>query len=611
MARKKKEKIRVDLELPKDDNTQTVFMAILMVGILIGLLFLGFWILNADLVFKPANGNPMFLNLVCPYDEQTGDGFIADDHTGTNYAQNQSCALTQESARTEVWSEEWDRVQQPGVAKAFEIPGMDPYTLQGTQHPIQPMRVHVDADSDRPIRYSVTIWNERLVVTEFGEYVDLFEIMRISCISNNKGGCSDSIDSVNPSSIDSIKNDDYEFWLELITVTTTGSYVDNTQIGTLLDFKGTFVSENFSIDDMVYTETGDEIGRIKAIPSATQIEFYNSVEISGTPSEKLFLYKYDPRPGSERMLQQFRFTVEVDAYDGVPQNMNNQSLWIGPELVVGPLKLRPTLFVNFFGLGFLVMVYPAALYFDRQVKKIDAIEDKFPDFLRDLAEYWKGGLSMTLAVRTLANSEYGALNDDIKKMSDQLSWGIAFSDVLFMFADRVGTPLVKRAVSLISEANKAGGKISDILVTAANDSREIQFLKGERERAIGSYIAVIWVSFMVFLGVIVVLSKVFIPAIASSGSSGGSDIGNMQINAVDPLFFLVVFFYGVSAQAMGNGAMAGIMATGRLSSGMKHAGMMLIIAILVFNLAAFSPDLIGVPAPQTLSPEIGSRQPGM
>jgi len=576
MAKKRKEKIRVDLDLPKDDSTQTIFMAILMVGIIFGLAFLGFWILNADLVFKPANGNPMFLNLVCPYNEQTGDGFIADDHTGTNYAQNQSCPLTQESPKTEIWSEQWDRVQQPGVAKSFEIPGMDPYTLQGTQHPIQPMRLHVDATSDRPIRYSVTIWNEQKLQTESGtEYVDFIEIMHISCISNNDVGCSDSIDSVEPSAIDSIKEDDYEFWLELITVDKTGSYVDSTQIGAIIDFKGSFVSENFSIDDMVYTETGDEVGRIKAIPSATQIEFFNSVELSGTPSERFFLYKYDPRPGSARMLQQFMFTLEVDAYDGVPENMNNQSLWLGPEVALGPLKLRPTLFVNFFAFGFLVMVYPAARYYDKQVKRIDAIEDKFPDFLRDLAEYWKGGLSMTLAVRTLANSEYGALNTDIKKMSDQLSWGIAFSDV------------------------------------AANDSREIQFLKGERERAIGSYIAVIWVSFMVFLGVIVVLSKVFIPAIASSGSSGGSDIGNMQINAVDPLFFLVVFFYGVSAQALGNGAMAGIMATGRLSSGMKHAGMMLIIALLIFNLAAFSPELIGVPAPQTLNPEIGSRQPGM
>ena len=180
-----------------------------------------------------------------------------------------------------------------------------------------------------------------------------------------------------------------------------------------------------------------------------------------------------------------------------------------------------------------------------------------------------------------------------------------------MFANRVNTPLVHRAVSLIDEANKAGGKISDILVTAANDSREIKFLEGERVRAIASYISVIWVSYLVFMGVIVVLSKVFIPAIASSNSGGESEsIGNMQINAVDPLFFLVVFFYGVSAQAVGNGAMAGLMATGRLANGMKHSGYMLILALLAFNFVAFSPELIGVPMSEGLAHSVGRMAPG-
>jgi hypothetical protein len=84
----------------------------------------------------------------------------------------------------------------------------------------------------------------------------------------------------------------------------------------------------------------------------------------------------------------------------------------------------------------------------------------------------------------------------------------------------------------------------------------------------------------------------------------------MVIRAIDPLFFLVVFFYGVSAQALGNGSMAGLMATGRLSSGMKHAGYMLICAVLSFNLIAFSPDLIGIPGNVGLNPALGTFIPG-
>ena len=225
---------------------------------------------------------------------------------------------------------------------------------------------------------------------------------------------------------------------------------------------------------------------------------------------------------------------------------------------------------------------------------------------------------MNVAVQTLASSEYGALNNEVKKMADQLSWGVAFGDVIQLFADRVGTPLVKRAISLIQEANKAGGKISDILVTAANDSREIKFLEGERKRAIASYIAVIWVSYMVFLGVSVVLGKVFIPAIASSnsgddegGDDGSAKLGNMEIRAIDPLFFLMVFYYGVTLQAVGNGCMAGLMATGRLSSGMKHAGMMIVLALLAFNFVVFSPELIGVQPPEEIDVRAGTFEPTM
>jgi flagellar protein FlaJ len=522
---KKKEKIRVELDLPRDDKSQDTFIAILLVGMILGLSCLAFWITNADLVFTPTNGNPMFINLACP------DSFDAEDPHGPTYFDNQSCFLTKESPRDEVWSETWNRLQPPGLAKGFTIPGMtseqllesieDPNTGEVTmvarQHPPQPLTLSLEAAADKDYNFEATI--------KFLPEGDnnMTNILTVTCIANADKICKGGIPNADP-------NGEYQLWLR------------------------------FPAPD------GDSTARIESVT----------------------------------------FTITVQSWDGIPENMNNKSLWLGPEVNLGPLSLRPTMFVNFFGLGFLIMVYPAAIYSDRQMVKIEKMEAKFPDFLRDLAEYWKGGLSMTLAVRTLANSEYGALNDEIKKMSDQLSWGISFGDVLIMFADRVGTPLVKRAVSLVSEANKAGGKISDILVTAANDSREIQFLKGERARSIGSYIAVIWVSYMVFLGVIVVLAKVFIPAISSSNSGGESEtIGNMQINAVDPLFFLVVFFYGVSAQALGNGAMAGLMATGRLATGMKHAGMMLIICIVLFNLAAFSPDLIGVPAEVGLRPEIG------
>ena len=505
MARKKKNKIVVNLDLPKDDSTMTKLYGILFVSILLGMSTAVVWVTNSGFI-PTSNGEPMFTNVACGI--ITGDNEAFNGNSKPTYAQNESCSLLQDSPDVVSWNDEpWEDIILTG--KNFDVPGVDPQATGG-EVVVQPLTLTCEAEASGPVSYTVAI----------------------------------------------------------------------------RDRYGDIVSPSFT----GYTGlTTDEcLIEIESIDPGTR---YELVVQSNTENEPL---------------DQFTFTMEIEYYDGIPANMNNKSLWIGPEVSIGPLGIHPTNFLNFFGLMFFFFLWPASFYWERVENKKNEIEEKFPDFLRDLAEYWKGGLSMTVAVQTLATSEYGALNDEVKKMSDQLSWGIKFSDVILQFAERVGTPLVKRAISLISEADRAGGKISDILVTAANDSREIKFLEGERKRAIGSYIAVI-------LGVIVVLSTVFIPAIANSNSSddggGGQNIGNMKIRNVDPLFFLTIFYYGVTMQAIGNGCMAGLMATGRFSAGFKHSGMMILVALVVFNCIAFSPNLIGITAPPGVNPSVGTFMP--
>ena len=512
MARKKKNKIVVNLDLPKDDSTMTKLYGILFVSILLGMSTAVVWVTNSGFI-PTSNGEPMFTNVACGI--ITGDNEAFNGNSKPTYAQNESCSLLQDSPDVVSWNDEpWEDIILTG--KNFDVPGVDPLATGG-EVVVQPLTLTCEAEASGPVSYTVAIRDR------YGDIV-------------------------------------------------SPSFTGNTGL------------------------TTDEcLIEIESIDPGTR---YELVVQSNTENEPL---------------DQFTFTMEIEYYDGIPANMNNKSLWIGPEVSIGPLGIHPTIFLNFFGLMFFFFLWPASFYWERVENKKNEIEEKFPDFLRDLAEYWKGGLSMTVAVQTLATSEYGALNDEVKKMSDQLSWGIKFSDVILQFAERVGTPLVKRAISLISEADRAGGKISDILVTAANDSREIKFLEGERKRAIGSYIAVIWTSYFVFLGVIVVLSTVFIPAIANSNSSddggGGQNIGNMKIRNVDPLFFLTIFYYGVTMQAIGNGCMAGLMATGRFSAGFKHSGMMILVALVVFNFIAFSPNLIGITAPPGVNPSVGTFMP--
>jgi flagellar protein FlaJ len=246
--------------------------------------------------------------------------------------------------------------------------------------------------------------------------------------------------------------------------------------------------------------------------------------------------------------------------------------------------------------GLISLMLPYGLYGRRRDQIRARVEDKFPDFLRDLAEYWKGGLSMTVAIQTLAKGEYGNLNDEVNKMASQISWGISFGEVLDMFTERVTSPIVTRAVRMVDEANRAGGRISDILLAASFDAREIKALETERRQEVGSYVTVIYASFFVYLGIILVLAQTFIPAIvdsaAATGSTGSMSIGNLTIREMNEVWISTIFLYSLVVQGIGNGLAAGFMSNGRLYSAFNRASALLLVGWFVFELTGIGTSMI-------------------
>ena len=252
--------------------------------------------------------------------------------------------------------------------------------------------------------------------------------------------------------------------------------------------------------------------------------------------------------------------------------------------------------IDYVVFGLVSLMLPYGLYGRRRDQIRARVEDKFPDFLRDLAEYWKGGLSMTVAIQTLAKGEYGNLNDEVNKMASQISWGISFGEVLDMFTERVTSPIVTRAVRMVDEANRAGGRISDILLAASFDAREIKALETERRQEVGSYVTVIYASFFVYLGIILVLAQTFIPAIvdsaAATGSTGSMSIGNLTIREMNEVWISTIFLYSLIVQGIGNGLAAGFMSNGRLYSAFNRATTLLLVGWFIFEITGIGTSMI-------------------
>lgn len=254
--------------------------------------------------------------------------------------------------------------------------------------------------------------------------------------------------------------------------------------------------------------------------------------------------------------------------------------------VVGVLP--ETLTLHFVCLAVLVAVGPYGFYIHRDAQRIRRLEERFPDFLRDIASSHKGGLTLAQSVTIAARGEYGPLTPEVRKMADQLSWNVSFHEALTRFAERVETPLVQRATNLIIEADRSGGATTDVLLAAARDAREIKNLENERRQTMGLYTIVVYITFFVFLGVAATLYAKFAPEIVHSveASQGGLTAGNSQAfsEALDLSDYQRFYFVAALVQAVGDGLVAGLLGTGQARLGLRHAFIMVLATYVIFAL---------------------------
>ena len=215
----------------------------------------------------------------------------------------------------------------------------------------------------------------------------------------------------------------------------------------------------------------------------------------------------------------------------------------------------------------------------RRVRKID---ERFPDFVRDLAESRRAGMTFTKAIMYASRGSYGVLTPEIQKIARQISWGSSVENALNAFAKRVNTKLIRRTISLIIEASRSGGNVADVLEAASKDAREIKLLDSERRAGMLSYVAVIYVGMGVFLLIMVVLCKSLLPAMLASGSEElGQAMGKTASISLPDITAL--FFYAALIQTMGMGAVTGVFEEGNVASGVKHMFIMILVTWIIFK----------------------------
>jgi len=225
------------------------------------------------------------------------------------------------------------------------------------------------------------------------------------------------------------------------------------------------------------------------------------------------------------------------------------------------------------------------IYEFNRLHKIRKIDDRFPDFIRDLAESRRAGMTFTRAIMYSSKGNYGVLTPEIQKISRQISWGSSVEDALRAFSKRINTKLVRRTISLIIEASRSGGNVADVLDAASKNARELKLIDSERRSNMMAYVAVVYVGMFVFLLIIVILSKTLIPNMMGSQSldfRGGTGLGGTSAS-IDQYSITIMFLTATLIQSGFMGVVTGVFEEGDVSASVKHIFIMILITWIVFK----------------------------
>ena len=280
------------------------------------------------------------------------------------------------------------------------------------------------------------------------------------------------------------------------------------------------------------------------------------------------------------------FVVNVDhtLYVTVPVAL----IYIGVVFLNIPRYRSQELFISVIDdhivIALLIVLVPYAIFYAIWSRKVMGIQSLMPDFLERMAGINQVGLTIAQAIAIMVNTNLGLLSYEIRKIKRDMEWGANFTEALMRFEERVSTPSIARTVTLITKASEMSGQISVVLSIAAGDAKMTEVLKKERLIEMFIYIAIVYLSFFVFLFVVGVMATQFLPVLANITTTGIPQVGAMSgIGSIPIQTINRILYHACLIQALFSGIIAGQMSEVSLESGIKHSCVLIIITLVIFN----------------------------
>ncbi len=221
-----------------------------------------------------------------------------------------------------------------------------------------------------------------------------------------------------------------------------------------------------------------------------------------------------------------------------------------------------------------ITVAPAAVIHGKLSTKKGSIERGTNSFLRDLTEVRKTGLSPEKCIESLARREYGEFSKELKKINSEITWGLPLKKVVMDFVKRTRSWMTQIIMFLLVETVDVGGGTIAMIESLARFSNLTQEVEREKKMTVRPYIM------MPYFAALLLVATTTMMLGFTTGTLGITQTGPPRdFTTVRALFITSCIFHSYLI-----GIVAGKISEESISSGFKHAAILVVISVVAAKL---------------------------
>jgi archaeal flagellar protein FlaJ len=229
-----------------------------------------------------------------------------------------------------------------------------------------------------------------------------------------------------------------------------------------------------------------------------------------------------------------------------------------------PVALAVALFIS---------AAPAAVLHMRLQKVKGSMEQGVANFLRDLTEVRKTGLSPEKCIESLSTRDYGSFSKQLRKISTDISWGVPIKQVMMDFLHRTKSWMVQIVMFLLVETIDVGGGTIAMIDSLARFNNMTQETEKEKKMSVRPYVMMPYLASILLVATTVMMMNL----------TTGITVPGVESQGPDPLM-QTIFLCSVIFHSYLIGIVAGKISDDSVASGLKHAAILVLIAVVAAKL---------------------------